>query len=62
MLAAFPASRFVDPAGRAIFTKVERGAGGMLGRELTWQTAVGAIVWIGRRSFYLPLFFWRGLR
>lgn len=57
-----PASRFVDNLGRTIYTKVEQPTGGLLGRDLTWASALGAVVWIGRRCFYLPLFFWRRLK
>jgi len=67
-----PASRFVaTPAtatfptqiGHTIYSKVERpDASGSLGRDLTWRSAIGAMVSIGGRRFYAPLFFWRKLR
>jgi hypothetical protein len=59
MLFVSPAARFTDANGRTIFAKIERSPGGFLGVDLTWRTALGAIIWIGNRCFYAPLFFWR---
>lgn len=62
MIVAHPASRFADADGRSIYTKIERSTNGLLGPDLTWGTARGLTVWLGRWCFYLPLFFWRRLK
>lgn len=71
-IALSPASRFAATAdtasfatqiGKKIYSKVERpGRNGALGPDLTWRTATGAMLWLGKRCCYLPLFFWRKLR
>lgn len=46
---------FPTQIGKVIYTVMDRAM-----KNLTWRNATGVSFWIGRRCFYIHLFFWRG--